>query len=322
MGLFDAIGTIAGGIGGFALGGPFGALAGASIGSTVDQLNAASDLEQVDQEAIEAIRQILQNGRQQELAALEAGNLEAAAAIREAVAAQLAIYDDLIDNVHPERLEAVREFLNPYHETGLNALQQQSAMLGIPGPHGETEFDPNQITSRPSYQFVLDEGLKAVDRSASARTGALSGRAVKEAERYGAGLASQEFQNEFNRLGQITGTGLSAAQGLTQAVNQAYSDLYRVILGKAGLLGSEGEAIANLALSNAQGQIGISQNYNNSLLGLTGAEMQSQQNRLLRDQSALNNLINTGVTLAGIYGARTPTVTSTSGAGQDLNWPT
>lgn len=51
----------------------------------------------------------------------------------------------------------------------------------------------------PAYQFRMDEGQKAIERSAAARGGALSGRAVKEAERYGQDAASQEYGAAFNR---------------------------------------------------------------------------------------------------------------------------
>lgn len=335
MSLFDSIGTIVGGVGGFAIGGPAGAAIGASIGGTVDATRAAGKARRMDRQALAEMRALLDTARQQEIEALMAGNAEAAAAIREAVANQLAIYDDLIDNQHPERLAALREWFReakapyePYHETGINALQQQANMLGIAGPDGTARFDPDIITTRPSYQFVLDEGLRATDRAAAARSGALGGRAVREMERYGAGLASQEFQNEFARLGDISGMGLEAAGGISRAalatqsqVNQAYSDLYRVMLGKAGVFGDEGEAMANLALSEAEGLIGISQNQTNALLGLTGADLQSRQNELNREQSAMNNLINTGITLGTIYGTRKGTrPRTTSGGGQDFNF--
>ncbi len=51
----------------------------------------------------------------------------------------------------------------------------------------------------PGYEFRRQEGLRAVQNSAAAQTGALSGAAAKAMEQYGQGLASQEYNNFFNR---------------------------------------------------------------------------------------------------------------------------
>lgn len=51
----------------------------------------------------------------------------------------------------------------------------------------------------PAYRFQLEEGQKALERSAAGRGGLLSGRAAKEALRYSQGLASQDFENYANR---------------------------------------------------------------------------------------------------------------------------
>tara|TARA_R110000868_G_scaffold233110_3_gene486849 strand:- start:84 stop:506 length:423 start_codon:yes stop_codon:yes gene_type:complete len=45
----------------------------------------------------------------------------------------------------------------------------------------------------------MSEGLKALDRTAAARGGLLSGATLKGAQRYGQDLGSQEYQNAFNR---------------------------------------------------------------------------------------------------------------------------
>lgn len=55
------------------------------------------------------------------------------------------------------------------------------------------------------YQFRLDEGMQALERSQAGRN--LGGRALKEAMRYGQGAASSEFGNAFNRLSTLAGYG-------------------------------------------------------------------------------------------------------------------
>lgn len=76
----------------------------------------------------------------------------------------------------------------------------------------------------PDYQFNLDQGQQAIDRSAAARGGLLSGSAVKSGQRFASGLASREFGSYVDRLMQqaglgSTGIGASAAAGANAANN-------------------------------------------------------------------------------------------------------
>lgn len=67
--------------------------------------------------------------------------------------------------------------------------------------------DPNAITSDPSYQFRRSQGQEALENSAAARGGALSGNALRAISDYGQESASQEYGNEFNRWMQKLGLG-------------------------------------------------------------------------------------------------------------------
>jgi len=51
----------------------------------------------------------------------------------------------------------------------------------------------------PPCQFRLAEGQKAIERSAAARGILNSGSTRKALERYGQGMASQEYRNAYNR---------------------------------------------------------------------------------------------------------------------------
>jgi hypothetical protein len=72
-----------------------------------------------------------------------------------------------------------------------------------------TGFDPNSLMKDfqtsdfqqdPGYAFRLAEGQKALDRSAAARGGLISGAALKAATGYGQQMGSQEYQNAYNRF--------------------------------------------------------------------------------------------------------------------------
>lgn len=62
----------------------------------------------------------------------------------------------------------------------------------------------------PGYQFRFDEGRRAAQNQLAASGNRLSGRALKELTRYGQGMASQEFGNQFNRLAGLAGVGQTA----------------------------------------------------------------------------------------------------------------
>lgn len=61
------------------------------------------------------------------------------------------------------------------------------------------KFEERDIKMDPGYQFRLQEGQKALERSAAARGGLFSGRAAKDLQSYGQGMASQEYGNAYNR---------------------------------------------------------------------------------------------------------------------------
>lgn len=123
----------------------------------------------------------------------------------------------------------------------LNALNDRMSALfeqnraNTPAPEANPlfgsltkRFGMSDFEADPGYQFRMDEGQKAIERSAAARGGLLSGSALKGIERFGQGLASQEYgnafdrwnlqnTNQFNRLASLAGVGQQANQAIGQA---------------------------------------------------------------------------------------------------------
>jgi hypothetical protein len=148
--------------------------------------------------------------------------------------------------------------------------------IATPAPGGDAgpsdfgkyarDFGTADFESDPGYAFRQSEGMKALERSAAARGNLLSGSTLKGVQRFGQDLASQEYQNAFNRyqvnrsnqlnpLQSLMGAGQSATNVMTGAAGQAgqnqASNLYNAGAARAsGYVGS-----AN-AFSNALGQIG------------------------------------------------------------------
>ena len=105
-------------------------------------------------------------------------------------------------------------------------------------------------TSNPAYQFQLKQGQQALDRSAAARGMGASGAQMKAAQEYGQGLASQQYDKEYNRASGEFGDYFNRLAGLSQGGQQA-----------AGSMAQAGGQYANNAsntfgdLSNAQTNI-------------------------------------------------------------------
>lgn len=116
----------------------------------------------------------------------------------------------------------------PWLEAGKNALAQLTAGTSGPNAAYMKPFSMADYQADPGYAFRLSEGMKGLERSAAARGGLLSGATLKGIQNYGQSLASQEYQNafnryqtnqgnQFNRLAGIAGVGQTAAGNIGQA---------------------------------------------------------------------------------------------------------
>jgi hypothetical protein len=177
-------------------------------------------------------------------------------------------------NAAQERMfQRQTELQEPFRQGGLTAQNEIMQLLGIGGDktaagYGSLgkSFGTEQFQQDPGYAFRQSEGMKALERSAAARGNLLSGSTLKGVQRFGQDLASQEYQNAFNRaqversaklnpLQSLMGSGQSATNVMTGAAGQMgqneASNLYNA--GQARASGYIGQANA---LNTALGQIG------------------------------------------------------------------
>lgn len=70
--------------------------------------------------------------------------------------------------------------------------------------------DPNAVTSDPSYKWRLNQGTEALENSAAARGGLLSGNTGRALVEYGQNAASQEYGAQFARWMEQLGLGQNA----------------------------------------------------------------------------------------------------------------
>jgi hypothetical protein len=141
------------------------------------------------------------------------------------------------------------ELQQPFQEAGVNALNrmQSGDVMGM---------------MDPSYKFRLGEGMKALERSAAARGGLISGGALKAAQRYGQEFASNEFGNAYNRLASMAGIGQTATGAMSGAAGQFGANAGNLMTG-AGAARASGYVGGANALTSGLGQyMNYTQNQN------------------------------------------------------------
>ena len=154
-----------------------------------------------------------------------------------------------------EQYEKQLEMQKPFYDVGVNALPE------LVKASKYTPFGMQQFQQDPGYGFRLKEGQQALDRSAAARGGLISGGALKAAQRYGQDMGSQEYMNAFNRYQTERAARLQPLQSLT-GMSQT----------TANTLGTAGSNMAG-NIGNAYMQQGVNQG--NALLAGSQARASS-----------------------------------------------
>jgi hypothetical protein len=124
--------------------------------------------------------------------------------------------------------------LSPWATSGLPANADQADLLGLNGqPAADAAMAKFQ--SSPGYAFQMQQGLRAVDAGASAQGFDRSGAALKAEQTFGQGLASSDFGNYWNRLQQLSGSGLDAAKGIANAATGGAQQIAQTDTGQASM---------------------------------------------------------------------------------------
>lgn len=171
------------------------------------------------------------------------------------------------------------ELQEPFRQAGLTAQNEILQLLGVGGDktaagYGSMAkpFGMDQFQQDPGYAFRQSEGMKALERSAAARGSLLSGSTLKGIQRFGQDLASQEYQNAFNRYQVERAARLNPLQSLMGAGQSSAN----VLTGAAGQLG-QGLAQSELAAGQARasGYVGQANALNQALGGITNYMVQA-----------------------------------------------
>lgn len=182
-------------------------------------------------------------------AALIGGKMSADAS-RSAAKTSAAAADNASD-VQREMFERNVELQEPFRQAGITALNKLTPLATEYTPFGMQQFQAD-----PGYGFRMSEGMKALEGSAAARGGLLSGNALRGIQRFGQDLASQEFQNAFNRYGvererrlnplqSLAGVGQTTSQNLGTAGTQFANTMGNIGMNQAAVAGNAGMARAS-----------------------------------------------------------------------------
>jgi hypothetical protein len=147
-----------------------------------------------------------------------------------------------------EIFERQVELSQPYRAAGEQALNKL-----VPLATEYTPFGMQQFQADPGYAFRLSEGQKALERSAAARGGLMSGATGKALTRYGQEMGSQEYTNAFNRYQTERQARLNPLQSLA-GVGQTST---QQLAAQAGQLGAGlSESIGAAGQARASGYVG------------------------------------------------------------------
>jgi hypothetical protein len=159
----------------------------------------------------------------------------------------------------------------PFYQAGVNALPAYTQGV-MPGGNLVRPFAESDFKADPGYGFRIKEGMQALDRTAAARGGLLSGATLKGAERFNQDLASNEYSNAYNRyignqatqrnaLAGLTGFGPTAATTMGQAGNTYATNAGNIGMGTATTMANAdltGAAARQSAYGGAGGAFALS----------------------------------------------------------------
>lgn len=182
-----------------------------------------------------------------------------------------------------EVFEQQRADNEPWRQAGMHALERLQAGMAE-GKYKPSDFKFD-FKADPGYSFRLQEGVNALDASASSRGRLRSGAQDKAVTRYASNLASQEYGNAFNRAvtthsineGAKTDefNQLATVAGIGQTANQATQ------AARSNMGANVGNSITATGNAIAGGHINAGNATASGYQGMATAANQGIQNYLL-----------------------------------------
>ena len=179
-------------------------------------------------------------------------------------------------------------------------------LLGLGGNTGaqgygsaSKPFSMGDFQADPGYQFRMQQGQQALERSAAARGGLLSGRAGKDMTNYAQGAASQEYGNVYNRkfnefqtnrsnqlnpLQSLAGMSQTASGAMSNAAGNYGSNVGNNLTNTANQVGNNMMGAGN---ARASGYVGSANAWGGALgQAATGYQQSQVMNQLFKQPSS------------------------------------
>lgn len=173
--------------------------------------------------------------------------------------------------------------LQGYADQGQAAFNTMSGLTGI-GTPAQVEAARAAYQASPAYKYVLGETQRATERSAAARGGLLGGNVARALQENAMGLASTDYQNQFNNLNTVAQTGFGATNAMAGIKADAKNRL-------ADIAQSTGLNLGSL-YSGASQDIAAGRTQAGRDIAANASSAASQISQLLKDQGlAVSDLI-------------------------------
>lgn len=163
------------------------------------------------------------------------GASDQAKAAERAGATQAAAAQAGIDEQRAAR-EAMQRLLSPFVEAGTGALEEQRRLIGLGAPNDQAQ-EIAQLQGSPEFQALLQQGENALLQNASATGGLRGGNLQGALAQFRPQMLAQLINQQYARLGGLTGLGQASAAGIGGAGQTAAGNI-------ANLLSQQGAATA------------------------------------------------------------------------------
>ncbi len=205
-------------------------------------------------------------------ASMAAGSKQAGAA-KSAAASQAATTQSQLAQQQQMYDQNVQR-MQPFTEAGKPALAELQAGTS-PGGEFTKGFDGTNFQTDPSYQWRLQQGMNALQGSAAAKGGLMTGQGLADITNYGQGAASQEYGAAFNRY-----------QTQQQQRYNILSGMAQMSQNSAAGVGAQGTQVSQNMAGTAMQGIAAQTGYQTQAANASAAGMMGVGNAV---QSGVNN---------------------------------
>ena len=168
------------------------------------------------------------------------------------------------------QFDAIQELLAPYVSAGETSLAQQMNLIGLGGQTAQADAIA-AIEASPQFEALTGASEEAILQSASATGGLRGGNVQAALAEYRPSVLSSLIENQYSKLGQLTGVGQASATGQAKLGQQTSSNISS-LLQQSGT--SQAQMYGNIGTAQAQQALAKGQIYGGLASSLSAAPMQ------------------------------------------------